>query len=821
MAGLLWRGNTAVEIDTAPLRRCPLWLVLAILTGLALRPAYGDGPSPRLTLIEPPGGQAGASVVVQVSGSALDGLTGLLCDEPRIKASRQEDGRFAVELPAGVPPGLYDLRAIGANGVSSPRPFFVSPRPTVREADARPGGDAVQPVDLNVSLTGRVDPAGDVDSYRFRARAGQRIVIEGWAERLDSKLRAVLELVDGRGRPLASSRGYNGLDPRIVFAIPADGEYVVRLHDLTFTGSPEHVYRIDIDTGPRVDAVRPNVVERGKTTRVTFFGPNLSAGSPDPDLVDIDLTPPAEVYGAARTLERPARFHVDEFVADLPGLPSAVPVGVTDVSVVVDNDGNHETTKAQELPWPCEVSGRLEAGQEQDWYRLRVRRGEVVWLELFGERIGAPVDLDLSILDPSGNRELLRCSDSLNEPTAGAVSTGHTDPSCRWVAPADGDYRVVVRNVVGGAGRDPRRVYRLSVRREEADFRLLAVPAGGREPGGWNVPRGGRAWVEILASRRRGLSQPIRVTAHDLPEGFECPDVWLGPGVDRVPLVISAGPDASRAPAFLRLEGRADLGGVEISHEARVATVVSTDAPSSSARLTGRLVAASGPSANALLTATPVRTAVSQGSVVDVLVRLDVLAPGWKPGPVTLTGVGAPADQAGRVSPVPSETAQWWFSFQVPDRTEPGPYSLAVRAEAVLTAPAERPGAKPRTQTVTAYSNPLTIEVASGAIDLRVDPGAPTRIKRGEVVQLHYRALRRNGFIGKIHTELHAPEGVIGLRARGVTFVGQTETGELQIVASDDAPFGRQPTLRLDAVGTVEDEPIYHAGCFVDLEVTP
>ena len=62
--------------------------------------------------------------------------------------------------------------------------------------------------------------------------------------------------------------------------------------------------------------------------------------------------------------------------------------------------------------------------------------------------------------------------------------------------------------------------------------------------------------------------------------------------------------------------------------------------------------------------------------------------------------------------------------------------------------------------------------------------------------------------------------GVIGLRARGVTFVGQTDRGVIQVAASDDAPLGRQPSLRLEAVGTVEDEPVHHAGCFVDLEIT-
>src|SRR5213079_1351056 len=96
------------------------------------------------------------------------------------------------------------------------------------------------------------------------ARAGQRVVIECWAERLDSKLRAVLELEDEGGRRLASSRGYTGLDPLL-----------------------------DIDTGPRVESAWPNVVERGKTTRVTLFGRNLTragvTGTEPPGLDRVDV----------------------------------------------------------------------------------------------------------------------------------------------------------------------------------------------------------------------------------------------------------------------------------------------------------------------------------------------------------------------------------------------------------------------------------------------------------------------------------------------------------------------------------------------------
>ncbi|WP_339912175.1 hypothetical protein, partial [Symmachiella dynata] len=104
-------------------------------------------------------------------------------------------------------------------------------------------------------------------------------------------------------------------------------------------------------------------------------------------------------------------------------------------------------------------------------------------------------------------------------------------------------------------------------------------------------------------------------------------------------------------------------------------------------------------------------------------------------------------------------------------------------------------------------------------VAVEIDPYAPKTIHRGEVIQIHYTARRVNGFISKIHTELAAPVKVAGIRGRGVTFVGQTDSGTIQIIANDDAELGQQPFLRLYGIGTVEAQPIYHGSCFLELEV--
>ncbi|MFP6766372.1 MAG: hypothetical protein VB858_22270, partial [Planctomycetaceae bacterium] len=124
------------------------------------------------------------------------------------------------------------------------------------------------------------------------------------------------------------------------------------------------------------------------------------------------------------------------------------------------------------------------------------------------------------------------------------------------------------------------------------------------------------------------------------------------------------------------------------------------------------------------------------------------------------------------------------------------------------------------TRPVTVFSNPVTFDVSSPAFVVQVNPDNPVQVRRGEIVQIKYSARRLNGFISKIHTELFTTsDKVDGLRGRGVTFVGQTDSGVIQIIANGNARLGSRPALRLYAVGVLEDEAVYHGSCFLNLEV--
>ena len=91
-----------------------------------------------------------------------------------------------------------------------------------------------QPVTLPVIVNGRIDRPGDWDVFRFEGRAGDQIVAEVLARRLESPLDSVLKLTDAAGKRLAFNDDYedkgDGLrthhaDSLIHFTLPANGTY--------------------------------------------------------------------------------------------------------------------------------------------------------------------------------------------------------------------------------------------------------------------------------------------------------------------------------------------------------------------------------------------------------------------------------------------------------------------------------------------------------------------------------------------------------------------------------------------------------------------
>lgn len=240
------------------------------------------GELPFITGIFPLGGRVGERTVVKVVGHNLPSDTVAMDGrdrdrrEPRSAPAGHDTVPVAVATPVGwdsVPTGLR----------SNTVPFAIDTLPELLEKEPNEA-TAPQPITLPTIVNGRIDRTGDWDVFRFTGRAGQQVVAEVVARRLESPMDSVLELTDAAGKRLAFNDDHEDkadalkthhADSLIRFTLPADGTYCVRLGEAQRRGGPEFAYRLRISP-PRPDfalRVVPSCINASswRLTPVTVF----------------------------------------------------------------------------------------------------------------------------------------------------------------------------------------------------------------------------------------------------------------------------------------------------------------------------------------------------------------------------------------------------------------------------------------------------------------------------------------------------------------------------------------------------------------------
>ncbi len=203
------------------------------------------GELPFVTSIFPLGGKAGTQARLELRGWNL----------PQTALTLDNTGRS---------PGVHRLSASDLGWISNEVPFAVDDLQECLEQDPNPGraepgtGQAVSPPAV---VNGRIDRPGDEDVFRFQGRAGDEIVAEVQARRLNSPLDSVLRLMDPAGRQTAfnddhedkgSGMTTHHADSWLLAVLPADGTYTLHLGDVQGKGGPEYGYRLRVGP-PRPD----------------------------------------------------------------------------------------------------------------------------------------------------------------------------------------------------------------------------------------------------------------------------------------------------------------------------------------------------------------------------------------------------------------------------------------------------------------------------------------------------------------------------------------------------------------------------------------
>jgi hypothetical protein len=233
------------------------------------------GQLPFVTSIFPLGGPAGEKTTVRMKGWNLP------ADELTLDANDKEPGILAVSVHKEEPAAPS---AQHGELVSNYVPFSIDTLPECLEQEPNDQQPTAQKVTIPIIINGRIDKPGDWDVFSFEGRAGDQIVAQVYARRLNSPLDSILKLTDANDKKLAVNDDYEdkgaGLtthhaDSYISTILPANGTYYIHLGDAQQKGGAANSYRLRISP-PQPDfelRVVPSSINAraGATVPITIY----------------------------------------------------------------------------------------------------------------------------------------------------------------------------------------------------------------------------------------------------------------------------------------------------------------------------------------------------------------------------------------------------------------------------------------------------------------------------------------------------------------------------------------------------------------------
>ena len=577
-------------------------LAFALLAGfaalLASTPAFAQRltslPQTKLKALSVAGGKAGSSFDVKVtSGDQLNDLNKMVFNHSGITATPKTTTKagkttpvantFTVKIAKTVPTGLYDVRVAGKFGLSNPRTFVVGSRDEIVEKEPNDDESKATPIPLNSTVNAAVIARSEVDFYKFDAKQGQTVIVDCRAKRIDSRMSPVLEVFGPDGRRLAYARNGYRDDPIVQLSIPADGTYLVKTYDFTYQYGAEYFYRLSIHTGPHIEFVLPPAGVKGTKGKFTLYGHNLPGGKPSKQVVngrrlqqlDVQIDIPSERTLQAAENLKPHEAGVDTFsyVLKSPaGDSNPYPIYFAEAPVIREKEPNDDPKQAQQIKLPVEVAGQFQAEGDIDTYTFTAKAKEVYYIDVFSQRLGTLADPYLKVEQitktKAGERvRTLTSSDDTNaRVTNAALNTTTDDPTYQFKVPADGTYRVSVRDRYFEGRGNPRLIYRLSIRKPTPDFRVVALPMtpgrGRNQPGTDGIlalRKGENLIARVFLFRQDGFNGDVNLSVEGLPKGVTCPGAGIGAGQNDAFLIFTANEKAANWSGLIRVVAKAEL----------------------------------------------------------------------------------------------------------------------------------------------------------------------------------------------------------------------------------------------------------------------
>lgn len=505
--------------------------------------------APTLTHLFPAGGQRGTTVTVTCAGK-FNWPPKVW--SPGIKAvPLTESGKLQVSIPEDLTADRVWIRLYDAEGASACQPFLIDNLKEVEEVEPNnKPREAHKIPEVNLTINGILKDS-EVDCFAVSLEAGQTLVAVLDANtRIGSPMDSILQIATLDNIVVAENHDDLNLDPRLAFTPAKSGIYVVRIFafpstpnsTIKFNGSPDHVYRLKLTTGPYATHAIP------LSASLTNFGTVEAAGWNIPAGTKLTVGP----FGGTRLSDHQELEPLDDLrrasdsrigFAFTPGFEISTQVRLSRYPVYtgpISSDAAQPTL----IPIPSAVTGRLKSKRQTDEYQLSLTKGQQFAVSVESRRVGITLDPVVKLLDPTG------------AVVAEIDDTASTrDSAITHTAAHDGNYRLSVHDRFRGGG--DRAWYLLTVRFDQPDFELSAAVDSIVVP----ADKPTELTVKVV---RRGLAAeavgPITVQMVGLPDGVTAAPVTSetsGPTASEVKLAITSSGTPFSGP--IRIVGRAAI----------------------------------------------------------------------------------------------------------------------------------------------------------------------------------------------------------------------------------------------------------------------
>lgn len=505
---------------------------------------------PHVSYIFPAGGQRGTNVEFRVGGHNLyegaaftmfgDGVSaagrvertettwfeGPVIEQPASQAKEDYPKDYAgtVEIAGNAQLGVRHWRVATSQGATSRMKFVVGTLPEIVEEEV--DGDPIPTrVTLPVTVNGRVFPREDVDIWTFEAAMGETVSCEVMAARLGSPLDSRLEIRSPDDRVVIQNVDSFGTDSFVRFVAPVTGIYQCRIHDISFSGLQDYVYRLSIWKGPSLDSVFPLGGQRGNSIQASLIGAKLPT-----EPVQITL-PGGEnnfVYWNWTSPEGVSANPIRLAISDL-----------TESVEVEPNDAPNADAETTVAKMASVLNGRIGKPGDIDLWRIQSEPDTTVQFEVFASRLGSDLDSVLRVVDGTGKQ--LATNDDLKG--------GVTDSKLSWKVAKGGPWFLEVRDQLPSRGGDGF-AYRIEVTAAPAADFALVLPQDTL-----NLDRGGEAKLK-LNIERSGYAGEIELSVEGLPEGVTVEGTTVGKNKPNTQLTFKAADTATISLADLKIIGK-------------------------------------------------------------------------------------------------------------------------------------------------------------------------------------------------------------------------------------------------------------------------